>query len=185
MGYIYKITNLINNKSYIGQTKNTIKIRMYKHYSKAKQENITGIDAAIKKYGKENFIIEELCQCQNQDLDELEKFYINKYDTFNKGYNLTTGGQLNTTSLNLNPQEVIEKYNEIPYIYEVAKYFKCCEKTISNILKQEGIIVKTPLRQQSLENLTKGIKFKEGDHTKAVRIIELNLTFNSLKECSQ
>ena len=78
MGYIYKITNLINNKSYIGQTKNTIKIRMYKHYSKAKQENITGIDAAIKKYGKENFIIEELCQCQNQDLDELEKFYINR-----------------------------------------------------------------------------------------------------------
>ena len=126
-----------------------------------------------------------MCQCQNQDLDELEKFYINKYDTFNKGYNLTTGGQLNTTSLNLNPQEVIEKYNEIPYIYEVAKNFKCCEKTISNILKQEGIIVKTTLCQQSLENLTKGIKFKEGDHTKAVRIIELNLTFNSLKECSQ
>lgn len=185
MGYIYKITNVINNKSYIGQTKNTIKTRMYKHYSQANKDNVTGIDAAIKKYGKQNFIVEEICRCDNQDLDELEKFYIHKYDTFNNGYNLTIGGQTGTTSLDLDIQEVLKKYNDLHYICDVAKYFNCCEKTISDILKQENIVINPPLRQQSLKNLEKGIKFKEGDGQKAVRLIELNLEFSSLKECSQ
>ena len=182
MGYIYKITNLINNKSYIGQTRNTIKTRIYKHISQSNKNNITGIDAAIKKYGKENFIVEELCKCSNEDLDEQEKFYIQKYNTFQNGYNLTIGGQAGTTSLNLDHHQVIEKYNELQYVYKVADYFECCEKTISEILKQENIKIFT---HPTLENLKLGKKFQDGDNTKSVKIVELNLIFNSLKDCAQ
>ena len=182
MGYIYKITNIINNKSYIGQTRNTIKTRMYKHISRSKEANVSGIDAAIKKYGKENFLIEELCKCSNEDLDEQEKFYIKKYDTFNNGYNLTLGGQDGSTTLNLDNKQVVNKYNELQYIYKVANYFDCCEKVISDILKQENVkIIFHPV----LDNLKNGHKFQSGDNVKAVKIIELNLVFNSLKECSQ
>lgn len=182
MGYIYKITNLINNKSYIGQTRNAIKTRMNKHISHSKEDHITGIDAAIKKYGWNNFIVEEICQCPNDDLDEQEKFYIKKYDTFYNGYNLTLGGQKGSPTLDLNIQEVIKKYAELQYIYKVAEYFHCDQRAISNILKQENIkIIAHPI----LENLKKGNRYKEGDNTKPVKIIELGLTFNSLKECSQ
>ena len=95
MGYIYKITNKINNKMYIGQTITTIKERMYKHYSNAKKAT-TGIDFAIGKYGKENFIVEEVCSCLDEDLDDLEQFYIAKFDTYNtdlilmKNHNIDT-----------------------------------------------------------------------------------------------
>ena len=183
MGYIYKITNKINGKIYIGQTKNSIKTRMGKHYSRAKTgEGKTGIDAAIRKYGKENFSVEQICECLNEDLDEQEKFYIAKYKSYENGYNLTTGGQLGTTWLNLDEKEVIKKYNEIKVIYKVANYFNCSEKIISNILHNNNIEIFT---HPTLENLSKGKKFKEGDKTKKVLLIELNKEFTSLKECSQ
>ena len=111
MGFIYKITNKINGKVYIGQTITPIKNRMYKHYSQARNgKNITGIDAAIKKYGKENFEVEQILECPNEDLDLQEKFYISKYNSFENGYNLTIGGQLSTTSLNLQPFFKLSKF---------------------------------------------------------------------------
>lgn len=181
MGYIYKITNKINNKMYIGQTITTIKERMYKHYSNAKKAT-TGIDFAIGKYGKENFIVEEICSCPNEDLDDLEQFYIAKFDTYNTGYNLTIGGQNFTTALNLNEQEVISKYLEIKNINKTAEYFKCCNKVISRILHENNIKV---LHNNNIQNLTKEYCFKENEKIKAVKIIELDKYFPSLKECAQ
>ena len=183
MGFIYKITNKINGKVYIGQTITPIKNRMYKHYSQARNgKNITGIDAAIKKYGEENFEVEQILECPNEDLDLQEKFYISKYNSFENGYNLTIGGQLSTTSLNININEAISKYQELKSVEETAKYFNCCSETMSKLLKVNGVEIKKHL---NLDNLKNGCKFKEGDNAKAVKIIELNLTFNSLKDCAQ
>lgn len=185
MGFIYKITNKVNGKVYIGQTIMPVKNRMYKHFSKARTgEGTTGIDAAIRKYGEENFEIEQILECPNEDLDFQEKFYISKYNSFENGYNLTTGGQFGTTSLNLDITEVTKKYQELGTIQATADYFNCCQPTISNLLKANGIEIKKHL---NLDNLKNGIKtqFKEGDHAKAVKIVELNLTFNSLKDCAQ
>lgn len=181
MGYIYKITNKINNKMYIGQTITTIKERMYKHYSNAKKAT-TGIDFAIGKYGKENFIVEEVCSCLDEDLDDLEQFYIAKFDTYNNGYNLTIGGQKFTTALNLNEQEVISKYLEIKNVNKTAEYFKCCNKVISRILHKNNIKV---LHNNNIQNLTKEHCFKENERIKAIKIIELDKDFPSLKECAQ
>lgn len=83
---IYKITNLINNKIYIGQDKND-------------DPNYFGsgilIKKSIKKYGKENFLKETLCICNTIDeLNEKERFYIDEYCSTNKkiGYNISVGG---------------------------------------------------------------------------------------------
>lgn len=185
MGFIYKITNKVNGKIYIGQTIMPIKNRMYKHYSQARTgKAITGIDAAIRKYGEDNFEVEQLVECPNEDLNQQEQFYISKYKSFENGYNLTIGGQCGTTSLNINIEEAIKKYNELKTVEKTAKYFGCCAETMSKILRANGINVKPQLH---LENLSRAPKtmFKEGDNTKKVRIVELNLIFNSLKECSQ
>ena len=91
---VYKITNKINNKIYIGQTVKTITERFSKHINSVKRHSISYIHRAIRKYGKENFIIEEIEKCNSSDqLNEREIFWIKKLNSkLPNGYNLTDGG---------------------------------------------------------------------------------------------
>jgi group I intron endonuclease len=87
-GCIYVIQNIINNKKYIGQTKQTIYKRFYQHCYE--NRNNMSICKAIKKYGKENFNIWIIDYADNQDsLNKLEGVYIDLFNTFNRdfGYN--------------------------------------------------------------------------------------------------
>ena len=94
-GKIYKYTNLINGMVYIGQTKQTLQQRDYKHQTQLNDN--TYFHRALKKYGRENFSLELVEENIPFDkLDEKEKFYIDFFDSFyttGKGYNLTQGGQ--------------------------------------------------------------------------------------------
>ena len=186
MGYIYKITNQINGKAYIGQTRTSLQERMRKHFSDAKHEpNVTGVDAAIRKYGEENFSVEEICSCQNSELDDLERYYIAKYDTYNSstGYNLTPGGQDGTSWLNLDEDEVIAVYQQLKQVNLTADHFRCSELVISRILHSHNIAIYRPGKVENI--LGKGVQFKEGDGVKAVRITTLGKDFPSLKDCAQ
>ena len=96
-GIIYKFTNNINGHSYIGQTINP-KSRYQDHIGRIKKN--TGLDTAIAKYGAENFSYEVLyetpllpCYQVKELLNEKEIYYINKFDTYNNGYNQTLGGK--------------------------------------------------------------------------------------------
>src|ERR1700751_1241615 len=97
MAAIYKITNLINNKIYIGQTKKSIQQRFSSHLHDSKS-NLTNcyIHKAIRKYNKENFKIEVITEgdYNKEFLDELEKHYIHLYNSRNRniGYNIAKGG---------------------------------------------------------------------------------------------
>ena len=85
---VYKITCKINNKMYIGQTTETLKQRFSRHMGYQKDEHNTKFYRAVRKYGAENFHIEELDIAKNQtELDEKELYWINKLDTVNNGYN--------------------------------------------------------------------------------------------------
>lgn len=91
---VYKITNKINNKIYIGQTKN-FKIRKRQHLKLYKNNKNSLIDLAINKYGSNNFEWEVLKECQSQDeLNFWETYYIEKFNAtdLNNGYNLKGGG---------------------------------------------------------------------------------------------
>ena len=95
MFYIYKITNKINNKIYIGLTTTSIANRWYQHCYKAQyDEHPIVIDQAIRKYGKENFIVEEVDETDDLDtLNHLEIKYISEYNALAPiGYNISTGG---------------------------------------------------------------------------------------------
>lgn len=90
---IYKITNLKNNKIYIGQTIRDIKQRFIEHCKPSSE--CSALKFAIKKYGKQNFIIEELYYSFNlMDLNEKEEYFINIFNSCNKkfGYNCNFGG---------------------------------------------------------------------------------------------
>lgn len=92
MPCIYKITNTINGKVYIGQTIQPLDKRWKQHKRNIKGNEICTIHRAIAKYGEENFTIQCLCECDKKDLNTLEKYYIAKYNSYKKGYNETIGG---------------------------------------------------------------------------------------------
>lgn len=94
MSYIYKITNNINGHAYIGKTDRSISERWREHKKDANRPNFQNrpLYRAINKYGIQNFIIEEIEECDNDIASEKEKYWIKYYDTFNNGYNATIGG---------------------------------------------------------------------------------------------
>lgn len=94
---IYKITNLLNNKCYIGQSIN-IEKRWYEHRYKAFAYNDISFNSPLhlsfRKNGLENFSFEVLEECLNEELDIKEKFYIEKFKSIvPNGYNISSGGQ--------------------------------------------------------------------------------------------
>lgn len=92
-GYIYKITNPINNKCYIGQTTQRISSRWHR-YKKLKCKGQPKLYNALLKYGSNNFIYEIFDDsATNQDeLDFLEKSYIYCFNSIEYGYNDKEGG---------------------------------------------------------------------------------------------
>lgn len=88
---IYKITNIKNNKVYIGQTIRPMKDRFNRHINDALNNVIdTHFTRAIRKYGKESFIIEQIDAANSQqELNIKEQMWIREYDSTNKGYNET------------------------------------------------------------------------------------------------
>ena len=92
MAYIYKITNDINNKIYIGKTEYSIKKRFKEHCRDAFRERNEKrpLYDAIKKYGIEHFSIEQI---EETDIpEEREQYWIEQYGSFKNGYNATLGG---------------------------------------------------------------------------------------------
>lgn len=87
---IYKITNKETGKSYIGQS-NDIERRFKEHKTKGEESRIP-VDLAIKKYGQNHFLYEVLEECSIEELNEKEQFQIDKYDTYENGYNCNPGG---------------------------------------------------------------------------------------------
>lgn len=93
MSCIYKITNKINDKVYIGQTMSSIEVRWRTHKSSWQgHRHCQALYDAFDKYGIENFSIELIEECNLEDINEREQYWIKQYDSYNKGYNLTLGG---------------------------------------------------------------------------------------------
>lgn len=93
-GYIYKITNLINQKAYIGKTTNSIEKRWKEHQRESQRERAENrpLYRALNKYGVNNFIIELVEEVDVKELSEREIYWIGYYHTFQDGYNATLGG---------------------------------------------------------------------------------------------
>ena len=90
--YIYKATNKINGKSYVGQTCD-FHSRVWQHQRCYEKEDCD-FHRAIKEFGFDNFSWEIIETCESEDRAcELEKYYIEKFNTYRDGYNMTKGGK--------------------------------------------------------------------------------------------
>jgi group I intron endonuclease len=94
-GIIYKATNTVNQKIYIGQTTRCFDHRKRQHIASSKNGSKIKFHLAINKYGEENFCWEVLCDCYDlKQMNIMEEFYIWKLNSTNKeyGYNIKFGG---------------------------------------------------------------------------------------------
>ena len=131
MAYIYKITNNINNKIYIGKTEFDIQKRFKEHCRDSKKEyKNRPLYNAMNKYGIEHFKIEEIEECNNPE--ERERYWIEYYNSFKNGYNATLGGD---GKAYIDYNLVLETYKQLQNIQKVSKQLKISEDSVHNILK--------------------------------------------------
>lgn len=172
---IYKITNKINNKCYIGQTIKAPEVRWKEHQSHAfgshpndKQKTLY---KAIRKYGLENFTFEVLQDNIEtyEQLDKAEIYWIDFYQSFLKGYNETFGGQ--SHHLKLPNKEIIEDYKKTKSARKTAKNFNIDHSTVDDILNHNNIP-----RFSFREATGKQIQISKNSFEK---------TFPSVKDCAE
>ena len=138
MAYIYKITNDINNKIYIGKTEFSIEKRFQEHCRDAFKERNEKrpLYAAIRKYGVEHFHIEIIEETDNPE--EREVYWIEKYGSFKNGYNATMGGD---GKKYLDYDLIIATYQEVQEIEQTAKICNCSVDSVRNILRAQKIAI--------------------------------------------
>lgn len=104
---IYKITNTINNKCYIGKsTENYFETRIYRHKTETSKHS-THFGRAIRKYGWESFDVEIVERnISEENIDQREIYWIDFYNSFDGGYNSTRGGEGGNTYAKKTKQEM-------------------------------------------------------------------------------
>lgn len=142
MGFIYKITNNINQKSYIGKTERTIEVR-YKEHLRHKDYIDLPLYRAMRKYGTENFSVEKLEECNNADLDNREIYWINFYKTYSDGYNCTGGGEGGVKTYEEDLDEIIKRYQQGERLDLLCKEYHHDYNSIKPHLIEKGVTIDT------------------------------------------
>lgn len=145
MAYIYKITNKVNNKVYIGQTTDTIENRFKEHIAESTRSRSVDrpLYRAFLKYGIENFSIEVVEQVPTDTalLQQQEIFWIDFYHSFcgdpnSWGYNATRGGD---SRLLFDHTEIAKDLAITKSLIQTSINCKCTTDTVSKIAKAYNI----------------------------------------------
>lgn len=142
MSYIYKITNDINNKIYVGKTNLSITERFQQHCRdfKKKTTEKRPLYQAMKKYGVQHFHISKIEECPTELASEREQYWIAYYKGYENGYNATKGGDGKQL---FNHSQIVQELINNPYPKEIAKMFNCSVDLIYIIANEYNIQVKS------------------------------------------
>lgn len=178
MGYIYKITNTINNKVYIGQTKlDDPFLRWKKHIWAINNGNgCPLLESAVKKYGINNFKFEVLIICFDNARFELEKLYIKKYNSITPyGYNIQEGGMCVSFAGKKHTQETKNKIG-----YKNSNLYKNNEniKNTNNKINQK----RKQLSEETKERISNSlIKFYKEHNNKYKNKEKISIIMSQLR----
>ncbi len=174
--YIYKITNLVNNKVYIGKTYNPKK-RWKDHIKTSQLSNSpksSVIHRAMAKYGIDNFSYEVLVEFDDEAKSfEAEKYYIKLFDSIKFGYNLTEGGE--GSSGYVASLETKKKQSEF-HSKRVRRKLTNDEKTIIKEKRKKQKMVRHSL---AIKNKVLEI-YRENNHTKQQIADLLGLSYSGV-----
>jgi len=181
MNIIYKITNLTENKVYIGQTKQSSEKRFKRHKSGIRGSNKFIRESYLKNH---DLIIEELFYCFNDyDLNYFEKLFIAEYNSlYPNGYNLTSGGThlcyATDYTKNLISSKLKEHYKNNPHPWKGRKFTEDHCNNLSKVRK-------------GFDSEKRKIARKKAHEKQRVPIIAINLKsgerlwFESITDCAK
>ena len=157
---IYKITNKINGHCYIGQSVD-INRRWQSHRKNYGIESNISLYQAFNKYGLDNFSFEIVEECSIEELNDKEKFYIEYFQSYINGYNMTKGGEGTPGGVvKITEKDLIEIYNLLinskQTQREIAKLYEVGEDTISEINQGKTRVLSGydfPLRKKESKEL--------------------------------
>lgn len=128
---IYKITNDVNSKLYIGKTSMSVEERFKQHLKDAyKGYKNRPLYNAILKYGKEHFKIELIEECPREQENEREIYWINYYNSYSEGYNATLGGE---GSCLYDYDEIVSLIKEGKTTQEIISIIGCCKDIVHKV----------------------------------------------------
>lgn len=168
MAFIYKITNLINGKIYVGKTSNTIEERWKQHINDSIKERCEKrpIYDAMNKYGIENFQIEQIEEVENDEIAcQREIYWIDKLRTYVgfedcNGYNATLGGD---SKKYYNYKELADAYLELKTVKAVTKKFNCDDHTVRKACEENKVKINSSPRRRQIIGITPNNEILEFD----------------------
>ena len=135
---IYLISNLINNKIYVGQSINIEKRwRQHKRELKNNIHENKKLQNAWNKYGEENFEFSIACECEEKQLNTLEQYYVFSLESYlsKGGYNISLGGD------GLFVKGINNKMNKSVYCIETkTEYFSIAEASRQTGIRETSIL---------------------------------------------
>lgn len=197
---IYRITNLVNVKTYIGQSID-IKRRFCDHRCISHESNIH-LKRALKKYGKDNFKYEVLEECDVSELDEREIYYIS---TLKPEYNVASGGQGSHKTLPEEVRQVISQKSKEQWqrksdeekMYIIKHNLKGQPKghpvsaetrkklRDKNLGKKQSAETINKRKQTFIEKKKNGYVQTNASHKKKIICVETGEIFDSVKETGE
>lgn len=152
MAYIYKISNSVNDKVYVGKTTVSIMSRWRQHKCAAScKENKckSKLYSAMRKYGKEKFYIDIIEECENDCADERERYWIEQLDSVRNGYNITTGGDGHGVIDVYDEREILALWKDGKMQNEINKITGVSVKVVKRILYKSGVTRDEIISRQS------------------------------------
>lgn len=132
---IYKITNLINKKIYIGQSTDIYR-RWNEHKSRSQSllnnDSNCPLYVAMRKYGIKNFKFEIIEQIEYLKLNEREIYWIAYYNSYNNGYNATLGGN---SGKQYDYSKIFALWNQGYLCKEIEQILHCSDQVITKALR--------------------------------------------------
>lgn len=133
-GFIYKITNCLNGKVYIGKTTGTIEERFKKHIQDSHKDRCKErpLYRAFNKYGVKNFSIEVVEEVPLEILSEKEIYWIGYYHSYGEGYNATIGGD---SKILYDHDKILSMIKQGKTTQEICNEIGCCKDVVYDIAK--------------------------------------------------
>lgn len=141
---IYKITNQINEKIYVGKTILDLQDRFKQHIYDSQKDQLCQrpLYSAMNKYGVENFHIELIEECAIEKSNEREIYWIEYYHGYSQGYNATLGGD----------GKILYDYDKIAELIangyttkEIIQFIGCKGDTVRTVARLYNLKITQPL----------------------------------------